>query len=600
MIRLFATGFRILSQHLRQAGLNPLRWLHVGYRGARLIVTGRWLHLLKKHTPALALYADYPQWVRQYDTLSESELSRMRLEMAGFAAAPSFTLYLPAASQPDLERVVASVRQQLYPHWHLVLQNDPARTDNLPQLTSLRKSDPRILASASTLDGAACRSDAPQWVLRLDGTGILPPHALYCFAKAILQTPDCEMIYADQDAIDANGLRHSPSFKPDWNPDLLTAQNYVGQPVAFEARLLEKIEAEAQGKHLSDWERVLRAAEILAPGKIHHLPRVLYHQTAALLRDATEERKALAGHWARLGKNVSLEETAHGWRCKHALPVPAPKVSIIIPSKNNRELLQSCISSIQALTDYPDYEIIAIDNQSDDAATLEYLQHLSTQPNITVLRYPFPFNFSAINNFGVRHAAGEVLVLLNDDTEIIEKDWLAELAGHALRPEIGAVGALLLYPDRTIQHAGVFFGENGIAQHLFPHHPETYPGPGGRACLTQNLSAVTGACLALRKSVYLEAGGMDETLAVAYNDIELCLRVKHCGYQNLWTPYAKLIHHESVSRGHDNSPQEMARLLAEHAHVKARWPEVMENDPAYNPNLSLTGYNYSLAYPPRA
>jgi GT2 family glycosyltransferase len=282
------------------------------------------------------------------------------------------------------------------------------------------------------------------------------------------------------------------------------------------------------------------------------------------------------------------------------LPIPPPFVSLIIPTRNGVDLVRQCIESIVLETAYPHYEILLIDNGSDDPEALAYFEQLHAQPNITVIRDDRPFNYSALNNAAVASAHGDIIGLLNNDIEVMGGDWLDEMVSIALQPGVGAVGAKLLYPDLTVQHGGILLGVGGVAGHSHKHLPATAPGHGGRAQLLQSFSAVTAACLVVRKALYDEVGGLDEEhLGVAYNDVDFCLRLREAGYRSVWTPYPELLHHESASRGLDLSTESRDRLTRESAWMRQRWGALIANDPAYNPNLTLEFEDFGLAWPPR-
>jgi GT2 family glycosyltransferase len=282
------------------------------------------------------------------------------------------------------------------------------------------------------------------------------------------------------------------------------------------------------------------------------------------------------------------------------VPEPAPLVSLIIPTRDAVELLRICVESILERTSYQNYEVIVVDNQSRNSQAIEYLNQISQYPRVRVIKYDAPFNYSAINNYAIRNAArGSVIGLINNDIEVIDGDWLAEMVGHASRARVGAVGAMLYYPDDTIQHAGVIVGVGGVAGHAYLGKPRGFSGQMERARLAQSLSAVTGACLLVRRQVYEEVGGLDEALEVAFNDVDFCLRVREAGYSNVWTPWAELYHHESATRGYEDTPEKKARFKKEVDFMLSRWGETLQWDPAYNPNLSLDSEPFSLAFPPR-
>jgi GT2 family glycosyltransferase len=310
--------------------------------------------------------------------------------------------------------------------------------------------------------------------------------------------------------------------------------------------------------------------------------------------------KALNAHFERQGINAKAELLVTGYRVRYVLPTQLPLVSLIIPTRNQLKLLRQCVQSIQTKTTYTNYEIIIVDNGSDDRATLRYLDALAATPGIRIMRDARPFNFSALNNAAVQMARGEVVGLINNDIEVISPDWLSEMVSHALRPEVGAVGAKLFYADDTVQHAGMVLGIHGIAEHAHRFLPRGDGGYCGRAGLIQSFSAVTGACLVVRKSLYTLVGGLNEIeLQVACNDVDFCLRLREAGYRTIWTPYAELYHHESASRGFDDTPEKQARSAKEVAYMQQRWGDALLNDPAYNPNLSLDIDDFSLAWPPR-
>jgi GT2 family glycosyltransferase len=359
-----------------------------------------------------------------------------------------------------------------------------------------------------------------------------------------------------------------------------------------------------------DYDLALRFIERIEPAQIRHIPRVLYHWR--MLRGSTavgagekdyaagRARLAVEEHLAR--KQVAATvETIAGMavqRVRYELPEHKPLASIIIPTKNGQKLVQQCVESIRAKTTYAPYEIVLVDNGSDQKAALDYFDDLERRGIVRLLKDPLPFNFSRINNGAAREARGEYLVFVNNDIEVITPDWLSEMVSQAQRPEIGAVGAKLWYPNDTIQHAGLVLVA-GLAGHAHLGRKRGDHGYFSRASLTQSLSAVTAACLCVRRSVFEQVGGFDETLAVAFNDVDLCLRIQAAGYRNLYTPYAELYHHESASRGYEDTPEKMQRFQKEADTLRARWMPVLMNDPYYSPNLTLSGDPFTLAWPPR-
>lgn len=293
--------------------------------------------------------------------------------------------------------------------------------------------------------------------------------------------------------------------------------------------------------------------------------------------------------------SVVVGPVPNTYRVRYPLPTIPPKVSLLIPTRDGVEILKPCVDALLERTDYPNFEVLILDNQSSCEKTLRYMDEVAADSRVRVLRWNFPFNYSSINNFGVQHATGDLIGLVNNDIEPINSDWLCEMVRQAIRPEVGCVGAKLYYPNDTIQHAGVILGIGGVAGHAHKYFDRHADGYFSRLHLVQNMSAVTAACLLVRRSLFEEVGGLDEkNLAVAFNDVDFCLRVRDAGYRNLWTPYAQAYHHESVSRGADDTPEKRQRHNKEAAYMRARWGDALLKDPAYNPNLTLIHEDFSL------
>jgi GT2 family glycosyltransferase len=361
-----------------------------------------------------------------------------------------------------------------------------------------------------------------------------------------------------------------------------------------------------------DHDLLLRAMETTAPERVHHLPRVLYHWRAiagstALSLDSkpyaiAAMRRALAGHLERRYPGASLVPTTNWHRILWPLPDPPPLVSVVVATRDRLELLRRCVAGVLDGTDYPALELVLVDNGSERPETLAWLRELARDPRVRVLRRPGPFNFSALMNDGATAGGGEVLVFMNNDVEPCHAGWLDEMVRQACRPEIGAVGAKLLYPDRTVQHGGVVLAGDYVARHVDVGLPEADPGYLGRSGVVQTMSAVTGACLAIRRTVFEAVGGFDaEQLAVDYSDMDLCLRAAAAGFRTLWTPFARLLHHESATRGPYMTAGKLARWEAETQVMRRRWGDLLHRDPWYNPNLAVDpdAKAYDLAFPPR-
>lgn len=567
---------------------------------------------------------DYPTWVGYFDTFTPSLRRWVKARSDALSYKPLISVVMPVYNTPEryLIKAIESVRDQVYDNWELCIADDASKQPHVRKvLDGFAKKDPRIKVRYREENGhiSAASNTALElangpFVALLDHDDELAPAALYAVADELNAHPDTDLLYSDEDKIDPQGRRYGPYFKPDWNPDLLHAQNYLCHLLVLRTEFFRSLGGLRVGFEGSqDWDLILRATEKLAPERIRHIPRILYHWRAiagstAQMAEAKDyvdrtSRRALEEHFERTGRKVEIVGTVEGyWRARHQLPYPPPLVSIIIPTRNQVGLLRQCIDGILGDRTFPHYEIIVIDNGSDDPETLDYLARLpELDQRCRSVPYHKPFNYSAINNFAVReHAKGDLVLLLNNDMEIITKGWLEELASQAARPEIGCVGAMLYYPDNRIQHAGVVLGTGGVAGHAFKYFRRGDGGHGSRARLVQNYSAVTAACLMIKRSVFLEVGGLDEeNLTVAFNDVDFCLKVLKAGYRNLWTPFAELYHHESASRGLETTPEKVERFGQEIETMRARWEALLQNDPAYNPNLTLKREDFSFASPPR-
>lgn len=565
----------------------------------------------------------YERWAETYDRHTPESLAALAARVPQLRQRPLISILVPvyhrtAEDEVWLRRAVDSVRRQVYPHWELCLADDASPAPHVrPLLEAFMREDPRIKVVFRERNGhishasnSALGLATGEFTALLDHDDELAPHALYEVASLLDLHPETDLVYSDEDKIDEEGRRHEPYFKPDFLPDLFESQNYLSHLSVYRTSLLRAVDGFRPGYEGSqDWDLALRVIERSSPERIRHIPKVLYHwrailgSTALMLSEKNypveAAKRALTDHFQRIGEAVELVPVpGDHWRARRPRPEPAPLVSIIIPTRNGHHLISRCIDTLVAKTLYPNYEILVVDNGSDDPKTLEYFRRIESD-RIAVLRYDAPFNYSAINNHGVRHARGSIVALLNNDLEIIHGEWLDEMVSQAVRPMIGCVGALLYYPNDTIQHAGVVIGMGGVAGHLFRDLPRGTDGRCNRARLTQNFSAVTAACLVVRREVFEQVGGLDESLAVAFNDIDFCLRVRAAGFRNLWTPFAELYHHESASRGAEDTPEKHERFRREVEAMIERWRGVIAHDPAYNPNLSLESADYSLAVPPR-
>jgi len=440
------------------------------------------------------------------------------------------------------------------------------------------------------------------WLVLLRCGDRLPAHALRRFADALLEHPAALLLYADEDRISPLGYRHSPQFKPAWNPDLLYSDPHYSHSWLIRSDLAHRAAQalEAAGEPVSLYGLVLEATAGCGPEQIVHLPEVLYHRAERPdeARGDADSAATLQRFLARQGQPVEVRpRPGGGHRLFWPLPDPGPLVSVIIPSRDRPELLRCCLESLDNTAEgNPPIELLLIDNGSEEPAALAYLAELEARPEVTVLRRPGPFNYAALNNEAAALARGELLALLNNDVEALQPGWLAILAAEALRPEIGAVGARLLYDDGQIQHGGVLLGIGGIAGHAHRFFDAEAGGYQLRLRLSHQVSAVTAATLVLRRQLFLEVGGFDaESFAVNYNDVDLCLRLMAKGHRNLYCADAVLIHHESSSRGAPTSPVALAQWQQEREAMRQKWGHLLNDDPYYSPHLSLVEENFSLA-----
>ena len=588
-----------------------------GFRGLRSS-----LGAVKSMMESADVVQGYAQWISKYDVIDSRARSELRSSVEAFGAKPLISIVMPTYNGDPvwLRAAIDSVRNQLYPHWELCIADDASTSiEIVAMLKLLPKEDARIKVIFREKNGhiALCSNSAIElatgkWIALMDHDDVLPEHALFWIADCINRHPDAQLIYSDEDKISEVGVRTDPYFKPDWNRDLFYSQNMFSHLGVFNAELVRSVGGFRVGTEGSqDYDLVLRCIERVLPDQIRHVPKVLYHwrvhaESTASSTDAKPYAQIAGGvalneHFQRTGVKGHIETVGHGYRARYDLPAPAPLVSLIIPTRNAASLVRQCVDSISTLTRYPNYEIILVDNGSDELESIEYFDTLSRRPGFRVLRDDGEFNYSALNNGAVRVSSGDLVALVNNDIEVISPDWLSEMVSLALQPGVGAVGARLWYPNDTLQHGGVILGVGGVANHSHKNLPRGRRGYFGRADLIQSFSAVTAACLVVRKDHYEAVGGLDETnLKVAFNDVDFCLRLRELGLRNVWTPYAELYHHESATRGEDVHPEKRARFVAEVDYMMQRWGEELARDPAYNPNLTILHEDFGLAWPPRS
>jgi O-antigen biosynthesis protein len=549
----------------------------------------------------------YSAWVEAHDTLTDQDRRKICERIGRLNRSLLFSIILlPPADAAVPDAVAASVQGQLYPHWELWLP-EGLHLGTADADRRLRRPQGQRTADHASHFNAALAAVEGAFVVPLPADTILSASALYELAVEIERHPDSDLLYTDEDCLDASGSRFWPYFKSGWDPDLALGRDAIGRIVVYRRRVLDQIKGLrpfADDADLALYDLSLRVAFATSPARIHHVPVVGCHRlanapprwNAAGAREIVRQLLVDEG----VGARVMPAPLAPMWnRLVHELPEPLPLASIIVPTRDQAQLLARCTDAVLSRTAYPNIELLIVDNDSQEPAAVSLLARLSGDPRVRIVRYSGRFNYAAQNNLAAREARGDILVLLNNDTDVIHSDWLREMVSHAVRPDVGAVGAKLFYADERVQHAGVVLGPGRAVVHQLRLADRLEAGPAGELALTRTVSAVTGACLALRRSVFFEVGGLNEELRVAYNDIDLCLRLGDHGYRVVWTPFAELFHLECASRGYDDSPEKRALASAELTYFCRFWNSLLETDPFHNPNLVYGWENTILSTPPR-
>ncbi len=531
--------------------------------------------LIDSFLNALGLKKTLNSSLRYHDWISEKEKTLYESMQINTRATQKISIVVVLESVQNFEQInktILSILEQVSPNWELLIS-----VRNIPkELQYIEDKRVRLIQRKNEACFYISANEAAQQAQGSLLTFLKEGDQLSTYAVASLneckdEDDSLKTIISDEDYLNSNNERCDPFFKPDWNPDYLTNYNYFSQAVAYDRKLF--IDLCGFNFKVNDpyHDLALRATDLLDDGQIGHISKILFH--------------------------LKQHHKGEIYRTQFDIHEPVPLVTVIIPTKDQLELLKTCLDGLFNNTNYENIEIIVIDNQSQQSETLEYLIELEINQKIRILRYDKPFNYSEMNNIAVRGAKGSLLCFLNNDISMIKKDWLTEMVSQAIRPEIGCVGAKLLYPDGTIQHAGVILGLKGYASHAHKGFEGVAKGYFNRLQVVHNVSAVTAACMVVRKEVFESVGGFDATnLKVAYNDVDLCLKVREAGYRNLFTPHAQLIHHESKSRGKKRSKEQQKQLRAESAYLLEKWGEGLFSDPAYNKNLTLLKEDFSLGF----
>ena len=564
------------------------------------------------HRRTLRRMPVYADWVARHDTLGAAELQALALRQRQLPRRPLVALLLAAVGEPAAHAALwQSLQAQQYAPWRLLVMHAAGDPPAVVQAWQARAAaDRRVqlqpVAGPHEAHGPLPPADAP-WCAIVCAGQQWRSHALLLLVEAALHHAQAEAVYGDEDQQDATGQRLAPVFKCDWNPELLLGVDAIGQPALW--RRERFVGALRGGEAVLPAARhalALRATAGLGDGQVVHVPHVLLHVSAAGSQTSPQDPEAWATRVQqalddrRPAVQVAPVQGHPVLRARHALPAPSPSVSIIIPTRNALGLLRTCVESIRQRSTYPAWDLLIVDNGSDDPECLRWLQDIQKDPRIHVRRDDGPFNYAALNNAAVAEVRGEFVALLNNDIEVITPGWLEEMVSLAAQPGVGAVGARLWYSDGTLQNGGVVIGIGDGAGHALKRLRRDDAGMGQRAQVMQGYSAVTAACLVVRRASYLQVGGLDaQAFAVAFNDIDFGLKLRTAGLRNLWTPHAELFHHESVSRGKDKLPANKQRFERERAVLQQRWADWLAWDPAYNPNLTLRTENFALADPPR-
>lgn len=559
---------------------------------------------------------DYGEWYSLTKPTAE-ELEEQRKKV--FDAPVKFSIVIPAFKTPErfLREMLDSISEQTYANWEVcVADGSPAGQSCERVLEQYAKKDSRfkyvILGENKGISGntnAAMDMATGDYIVLADHDDKLTPNALYECAKLLQEHPGCDCFYSDEDKLDMDGgALFDPHFKPDFNIDLLCSVNYICHLFVVSHDLAAQVGGFRQEYDgAQDYDFIFRCIEAVKPEEIYHVPKILYHWRCH--EDSTAEnpesktyafeagKRAIEAHYQRTGIDAEVHqgEFLGLYRTKFHRDHD-PLISIIIPNKDHIDDLKRCMDSIEQKSTYRNYEFIIVENNSTEDSTFEYYKEIEAQnPKVHVVYWDKEFNYSAINNYGATFAKGEYILLLNNDTEIINEDCIEELLGYCMRSDVGAVGARMYYEDDTIQHAGVVIGFGGIAGHCFVLQPRGTTGYCHRIICAQDYSAVTAACMMVKRSAFEEVGGLTEELAVAFNDIDFCMKLRTAGYLIVYNPYAELYHYESKSRGLEDTPEKVARFNKEIQIFERRWPDIMrDGDPYYNPNLTLKSQDFSL------
>ena len=554
---------------------------------------------------------EYQEWYEK-NKPSEEELARQRKKK--WKEPVTISVLVPAYRTPEafLRQMIESVLNQTYPYLELCIADGSGENISVEKVVKeYQAKDQRVryqrLEKNEGIAGntnAAIRMATGDYLALFDHDDLLAPNALFEVASTI-EKDKADVVYTDEYKVTSDLKEHfQPHFKPDFNPDLLCSNNYICHLFVVKRSLALKLGGQDPAYDgAQDYDFIFRCTE--EAEKIVHIAKILYHwrvHQASTAANPTSKmyafdagKRAIEAHLQRIGAKAEVSHTKDlgFYRVKYQVQ-GNPKVSIVIPNKDEKETLKKCLESIWQKTTYSNYEIILVENNSTTREIRDYYQELDGKNGVRVVYWDKEFNYSAINNFGISYAKGEYILCLNNDITVISPEWMEELLANCQRPEVGIVGARLYYPDNTIQHAGIVLGMGGCAGSLFVGLARSRGGYLHKAALQQDLSAVTAACFMVKKEAFEKVGGFEEKLAVAFNDVDFCLKVRHAGYLVVYDPYAELYHHESKTRGYENTEAKKRRFQEEIEYMRCHWMPDILRDPYYNENLSLKASDYSL------
>ncbi len=593
--------FRKLSPYTIQKGIRYLK--HYGLKEF-------WVRLGERFEPE---EVPYGPWYEKYRP-SKEELARQKKKR--WKIKPKISVAVPVYRTPEtfLREMIESLLEQTYDNWELCMANASPEDETVSRvLAEYGDKDSRVRwkdltenAGIAENTNQALAMAQGDYLGLLDHDDVLAPNALYEIVRALESDPEIDCIYTDEDKVTTDLSEHfQPHLKPDFNLDLLRSNNYITHFFLVKKTVMALaggFRKEFDGAQ--DYDFILRCTECAE--KVHHIPEILYHwrthksstadNPASKMYAYEAGRRAIEEHLRRTDTPGRVSHTKDYGFYRVDYPVrEEAKISIIIPNKDEKDTLKTCLRSIKEKSTYKNYEILIIENNSTSEEIFQYYEELKKEDNIQVAVWEGAFNYSAINNYGASLAAGGYLLFLNNDVEVITPGWLEEMLGNCQRPEAGAVGAKLYYPDNTIQHAGCILGIGGIAGNMFTGMPRNRTGYLHKASIQQDLSVVTAACMMVKAEVFYQAGGFTEELAVAFNDVDLCLKIRQQNYLVVYNPYVELYHYESKTRGAEDSEEKVRRFQREIEYMRSHWIDILKKgDPYYNKNLSLTKWNYSL------